>query len=104
MRRWNHGDWFLGDIDAVLQTSSVNVWKSFDQERRGFVRDIEQHMISAAPLHLIVDGASNNVARCQGFERMVFVHELEPVDSLENASLAPDRFANEERFCLGMIE
>src|SRR4051794_36807654 len=61
-------------------------------------------MISAAPLHLIVDGASHHVARCQGFERMVFVHELKPIDGLENASLTTDGFANKERFCLGMIE
>ena len=67
MRRRHDRDRFLGDVDAVLQAGLVNVRKTFDDEARRLVRDVEQHVIRAALLHLAVDRARHDVARRERF-------------------------------------
>ena len=43
---------------------------------RRLVRDVEQHVVRAAPFHFAVDRARDDVARRERFQRMVLVHEL----------------------------
>ncbi len=96
MRRRHDGNRLLGDVDAVLQAGFVNVGKPVNDEFRGLVRDVEQHMIRAAAFHFAVNGAGHDVARRKRFERMVFVHELDAADGLEHAAFAAHRLADEK--------
>ena len=71
MRRRHDRDRLLGDVDAVAQAGLVDVRETVDDEPRRLVRDVQQHVIGAALLHLAVNGAGHDVARRQRFERMV---------------------------------
>ena len=45
--------------------------KPLDDEPRRLVRDVEQHVVGAALLHLAVNGAGHDVARRQRLERVI---------------------------------
>ena len=45
--------------------------KARAHEVRGLVRDVEQHVLGAGALHLVVDGARHDVARREIAERVV---------------------------------
>ncbi len=104
MRGGNHGDRFFGDVDAVLQAGRIDVRKPLAEELGGLERNIQEHTVRAALLHLVVDCARDDVAGRERFERMVFVHELHAIAILQNAALATDGFADQERFGFRVIK
>jgi hypothetical protein len=97
-------DGLLGDVDAVAQTGLVDRGKATDNERCGFVRDVQQHVIGPGALHDAVDGPGDDVAGRERPERMDVLHELDAVHRFEHAPLAADGFADEKRLGLGMIQ
>ena len=61
--RRNDGDRLLGDVDAEAEQFFVDVWEVPAHEIRVAVRDVEVDEVEAEPLDLMVDGASDDVAR-----------------------------------------
>ena len=63
MLRRDDGDRFLGDVDAEAEQFFVDVWEVPAHEIRVAVRDVQVDEVEAEPLDLMVDGASDDVAR-----------------------------------------
>ncbi len=64
-------DRFLRDVDAQFETARVDVGEVFVQEGFALVRHVEEDAVEAESLHLVVDGAGNDVARRQFQPRVV---------------------------------
>ena len=96
MRRRDDRDRLPGNIDPVTQTGLIDVRKTLGDELRRLVCDVEQHVVDTALFHLAVNGAGHHVARREGFQRMISVHELHGFDGLEYAAFAADGFADEK--------
>src|SRR5258708_6116537 len=85
MRRRNDRNGLLGDVDAETQAGLINVRKSFNEERGGLVRNVEQDVVGATAFHLIVNRAGHDVARSKRFEWVGSIHELNSLDAFEDA-------------------
>src|SRR5258706_11629251 len=104
MRGRQHLDRLLGYIDPISQPALIDIWKPIDNKTGRFVRNVDQYMISASFLHFVVDSASHDVARCKGFEWMIFIHKLSPLGVLKDSPLPPDGLTDQEGFRLGMVQ
>ena len=71
-----HRDIFLGDIDTDRQALGVDIGEVVFGLFRIFVRHIQAYMIDRMDLHLVVDGTSHDITRCETQTRIVFLHEL----------------------------
>ena len=96
MRGRDDRDWFLGDVDAVTEASGIDIRKTFHDEARGLVRDIEEDVFVAAAFHFAVNGAGHNVARSKGPELMILRHEFFAAQRAKNAAFATDSFRDEK--------
>ena len=65
VRRRHDRDRFAGDVDAQFEAAGMDVREVFADEILALVRDVEINAVEAAFLHLEVDGAGDDVARCQ---------------------------------------
>src|ERR1017187_8122972 len=82
----------LGDVDAVAEAGLIDVRKAVDDEAGRLMGDVEQDIIGPALLHLVVNGAGNDIARGQRLERVSLLHEFDALDVLEHAALSAHRF------------
>src|SRR5262245_54040125 len=55
-------DWFLRHVDAIAQTSLVDVRESLLQELARLVRDVEIDTLRARALHLGIDRTGHDIA------------------------------------------
>ena len=74
------------------------------QPVRGLVADIEVDAVEAALLHLEVDGAGDDVARCELLARIVLGHEAGAVGQLQQPALAADGLGNQEGLGLRVVQ
>ena len=70
----------LGNVDAVAETRLVNKREMLDYIIRRPMRDVEQHILVAGLLHLVIDGTCDDVPRRQLLTMVIIRHE--PVASL----------------------
>jgi hypothetical protein len=98
------GNEVLGDVDAELEAVGINVGEPVNYKTRGFCGDVQKHAVGPALFHFAVDGPSHDVARGEGFERVITVHEGLAGGIAQNAAFAAHRFADEKGFGGGMIE
>jgi len=104
VRRRHDGDGLLGHVEAVLPAGGVDVREAPLQERRALVGDVEIGAGVAADLHLVVDGAGDDIARRQLGARIVALHERLARAVEQPRAFAAHGFADEERFRFGVEE
>src|ERR1051326_1268439 len=104
MRGGDNGDRFFGDVEFVAEAGLIDVWEPVHDEAGGLVSNIEQDMISASFFHFVINCASDDVARREGFQGMPAIHEFDAGNAFKDAAFAADSFADEERFGARMIE
>lgn len=88
-------------VVSEFEQGGVDVRKAFSHEALGFVGDVEVDAVGPGFFNLVVDGACYDVAGCEGFTVIVFLHEFVALFIAENTSLAADGLGNEEGACLG---
>ena len=77
---WNDRNRLMGDIDPKLETCLVNGRKTFPDEFRLQMRDIEVDARLPSTLHLRIDGPGHDVARGKFMTLVIFSHEaLAPI-------------------------
>ena len=104
VRGGHHGDRLARQVDAQLEAAGVDRREALAQEVRWAMGDVEQDVLGAAGLHLVVDRARDDVARGQVAARVVALHERAPVERPEDAAFAPDRLADQEAFRGGVVQ
>ena len=90
-----HRNVLLRDVDADGEALGVDVGEVMLGLLRIFVGDIEADVIQSMNLHLAVNGASHNIARCQRESFVIFLHELLPVGKTKNAAITSHRLCDE---------
>ena len=78
----DHRQRVLGHIDTVTQAGLVDIGKAVDEEPGRFVSDVQPDMVRARFLHLGIDCAGHDIARGEGFQRMISIHEIITLDRL----------------------
>ena len=96
MRRRNHGNGLLRDVDAEPQTRLINVRETIVNELRPFVRDVQKGALRPRPLDLGVDSARDNVSRRQRATRIIAFHKIFAAVVAQNAAFTAHRFGNEK--------
>src|SRR5438094_368666 len=91
-------------VDAEAAAGLVHGREAAAHELRVTVRDVEVHALEAVHLHLVVDGARDDVARRELGARVVALHEHLAVGPTEHRPLAAQRLGHEEGLRLGVIE
>ena len=90
------GDALLRDVDAVREALGVDVREVVLRLLGVLVRHVEQDVVLAAHLHLVVDGAGHDVARRQRQAWVVLLHELLAVQRAQYAAVAAHGLGDEE--------
>ena len=96
VRRGHHGNRIVEHVVPELENAARDVGKSPEQEALPQTREIQEHELVAAPLHLGVDGAGDHVPRGQLVQAVVAVHEGLPVRGQELCAFTAHRFRDEE--------
>ncbi|KTC40123.1 hypothetical protein AO269_19995 [Pseudomonas putida] len=65
VRCGHHGNALAGDIDAEFQATLVHRREVTAHEVRRLVADVQVYAFGARALHLVVDGARDDIAWCQ---------------------------------------
>jgi len=104
MRRRNDGDGLDRDVDPVAEAFAVDAGEALADEARLLVRDVEEQILGAASLHLVVDRAGDDVARRELGLRMMRFHEGRAVETTQDRALAAERFADQETLRLWVEE
>ena len=87
--------WSSFNFDPKRSTIFIGTGKVGLQKVFGHVRGVEIDTVNAQPLHLIVNGASNDVAWGEFFLLVVEVHELGSIGSLKFATFPTECFGNQ---------
>ena len=59
--------------------------------------DVEEHVLGAGALHLVVDGAGDDVARARSLcQRVVVLHERVAVERAQHGAFAAQRLGDQE--------
>ena len=103
MRRRDDGDRLPCDVNTVLAAGLVDRRKSYLRVHRQR-RQIEQHVLTSALQHLLVNGPRQNVSGGQGPIRVIRGHELVAVPCAQDSALSPNRLGNQEALRVAMIE
>ena len=90
------GDHLLHRVDADADALLVDGGEVFDEVVLIDVATVQAHELDAVQLHLVVDGAGDDVAGGEAAARVVVVHEFRPVGPLQDGPFAADGFGNEE--------
>lgn len=104
------GDRLLRNVDAQLEAARVDGREVLHQEFRRLVADVEIDVIEAPFLHLEVDRARHDVAWRQFATLVMRWHEaLAGLRArfgwqLEQAAFAADRFGDQERFRIRVVQ
>ena len=91
-------------VDPEAAAGLVHGREAAAHELRVTVRDVEVHALEAVHLHLVVDGARDDVARRELGARVVALHERLAVGPTEHRPLAAQRLGHEEGLRLGVVE
>ena len=91
-------------VDAQLQAALVDVGEALDEEVARQVGHVEHDVVVARALELGVDGARDDVARRQVLHLVVAVHERGAVAQAQDAALAAQRLADQERLRRRVVE
>ncbi|MNC18704.1 hypothetical protein D3C75_666160 [compost metagenome] len=75
MRRWHHRDGFFGEINTQPHQLFVNCWEMMAYKLFWFVADIKVHAVCTQTLHLMIDGASDDISRSQFTTLIKIRHE-----------------------------
>ena len=104
MRGRNNGDRPGGDVDPKAEAGLVDGRKSFTDEAGRLMGDVEIDARLPGPLHLRIDGPRHDIARGEFKPLVILLHEALPLPVGQNPTLAPDRFGDQERLGLWMVE
>src|ERR1700745_4255497 len=85
------------DINPETQTGLINVRKTFLNEVCRFPSDIKTHARRTGTLHFCIDGPSDNIARRQSSQAVIFGHELTTIRINQDTTLTSDRLCDEKR-------
>src|ERR1041384_4054676 len=99
MGGWDYRDRLLRHVSLETQTRFVDVRKTFPQELRGAVGDVEKDAFRTESFHLGIDCACDDVPRRKRTLRVVTRHEILTTIIPQNAALATDGLRNQKRFC-----
>ena len=102
VRRWHHGDRLAGDVDAEALAAPGNGREVRLDELRRAVRDVQIHAVLTGALHLVVDGAGDDVSGRELAELMEAVHEALAVFQREHTAFAAHRFRDQKRLGVGV--
>ncbi len=86
----------LGDVDAYGEAFLVDVREVFLCLLRILHGHVEANVVKTVDLHLVVYGASHDVAWRKGETRVIFLHELRSVGQLEYGSISAHGLRDEE--------
>ena len=99
-----HRDGLAGDVDPQFQAPGMDGGKVLDDEVRGPMGDVQIEALGTQALHLVVDGAGDDVARGQLGALVKAVHKTLAVWQQEAPALATQGLGDEESPGLGVIE
>ena len=102
--RRNDRNELLRDVDSEFEAGFVDIREFLDEFFRCDLRRIETDVAIARTLHLDIDRACHDIARCERAERMVLRHELLARDRAKNRALATKRLGDEKILGRRMIE
>ncbi len=91
------------NVDAQFQTASMDVREMLNQKVGRLVRHVKIDTIEAAFLHLEVDSAGHDVARCQLATGVVLGHESFPAWQTQYAAFTTHGFGDEKCLGVGMV-
>ena len=91
------------DVDANAETLGVDGGEALDEVLLAYATGVEVEVVLTAELHLIVDSAGHDVARCQTQTAVVLLHELLAVAVLQYGSCAAHGLGDEEGGLLGGV-
>ena len=81
-------DVFFRDVNTDREAFGINIREVVLGLLRVLVGHIQTDMVDRVNLHLIINRARNDVARCERQTRVVFLHELLAVRQAQNTSVA----------------
>src|SRR5690606_39828611 len=90
------GNWIARDVDAELEAARLDGGEVVENELGRFVADIEIDAIDTETFHFMVDGAGDDIARCQFTALVEAKHETLTIRQQQSAALATDRFGDQE--------
>ena len=100
----DHRDGLAGDIDAEFQEAGVDGREVGDDEVRRSVGDVQVDTLAAQALHLVVDGARDDIARGQFLPWVEARHEALPIRQDEARTLTAQRLGDQVGAGLRVIE
>ena len=104
VRRRHDRNRFAGDVDAEFQAALVDRREVLLDERRRLVADIQVQAVGAEALHLVVDGARDDVARGEVGARVETLHEGLAVRQQQLRALATQCLRDQEGFRLAVVQ
>ena len=87
VRRRNHRDRLFGDVDGKFEAAFVHRREVRLDEVFGLVADVQIDAVDTQALHLMVDGAGDDVPRCQLGAWVEALHEAFAIGQLQVAHL-----------------
>ncbi len=96
VRRGHHGQGLAAHVEAEFLTAPVDRREVRDDEFVRLVGDVEVDAVVAAALHLVVDGAGDDVTGRELRARVVLGHEARAVGEKQAATLAAYRFGDQK--------
>ena len=87
---------FPGDVDAQFEAAREDVRKVGAQEGFPFVGHVEEDAIEPLLFHFVIDGAGDDIARCQFGAGVVGRHEARTVRQAQETAFAAHGFGDQE--------
>ena len=100
----DHGNPLLGNVDAKFKALVMDHGETLPKEFSRLVGNIQIDARTTRALHLRVDRAGHHVTGGQLQARVVFLHEPPSPVIGQDPPFPTDRFGDQERFCLGVVE
>src|SRR5690606_23521938 len=100
----HHRDGLAGDVDAELQAAFVHGGEVRLHELGRLVADVQVHAVDAEALHLVVDGAGDDVARGEFGAFVETLHKALAVGQLEVRPFAAQGLGDQETLGLRVVE
>ncbi len=93
-----------GDVDAEVEALGVDGREVAADEVGVLVADVQVHAVRAQPLHLVVDGAGNDVTGRELGALVEARHEPAAVRQEQTPALAAHRLGDQERLDVRVVE
>ena len=91
----SHGDVFLCDVDADVKTFLIDVGEVVAGFFGRLVCHVQTHVVESVNLHLLVDGASHDVARSQREPCVIFLHERLAIGQFQDSAVSAHSLGDE---------